>query len=172
MELEDIDPPIWRRLLVPGSIRLSKLSDVLQVAMGWTNSHLHSFTVGDDHYGMHVEDWPDNEVDEKTVTVLQALHGHDRFLYEYDFGDGWTHDVSVEREVDTGRALKFAVCLAGESACPPEDCGGPSGYEQLLETLADPRHEDHEELLDWLGGPFDAAAFDLAAVNAELQRLR
>ena len=175
IQLEDIKPVVWRRLLVPGSVRLSKLHDMFQVAMGWTNSHLHSFKVGDVSYGMNLEDdWDDelDEVDEKTVTVLQATRGHRRFRYVYDFGDNWRHDVVIEDEIHSPHGLKFAVCVEGQNACPPEDCGGTGGFAELLEVLADPSNEEHEHYLGWVGGIFDPTAFDLVSVNAELQRVR
>ena len=170
--LDDVDPTVWRRLLVPGSVSLAKLHDILQAAMGWTNSHLHSFTIGNQLYGMHFDDFPEDEVDEKGVTVLQAIGGHGRFSYEYDFGDSWGHEVVVEAAIRSPRALKFAVCLDGQNACPPEDCGGVSGYAELLAVLADPDHEDHDHLLQWVGGSFDPTEFDLVAANVALQQLR
>ena len=143
--------------------------------MGWRNSHLHSFTMGDVTYGGHDEDWSDDEIDEideTTVTLVHALADHKRFLYVYDFGDDWCHDIVVEDEVRTRDGLKFAVCVDGANACPPEDCGGTSGYAELRDILADPTRDEREELLDWLGGAFDPSAFDLVAVNAALQRVR
>jgi hypothetical protein len=151
---------------------LGKLHDVFQAAMGWTNSHLHCFTIGDERFGPQYDDYPEDEVDENEVSVLQAIGEHRRFSYEYDFGDSWEHEVVVEEQVRLPHGLKHAVCLDGENACPPEGCHGAGGYAELLEAIADPTHEDHDDLLDWLGGPFDPTAFDLAAVNVALQRLR
>jgi hypothetical protein len=170
--LEEVTPTVWRRLVVPGGIRLAKLHDIFQAPMGWTNSHLHSFTTGDHLYGMNFDEYPEDEIDEKTVTIISALREQKRFIYEYDFGDSWSHDVVVENLVKTSHGLKHAVCLAGENACPPEDCGGVGGYELMLEALADPAHEEHASYLQWVGGPFDATAFDLAAANVALQRVR
>jgi Plasmid pRiA4b ORF-3-like protein len=141
--------------------------------MGWTNTHLHSFEVGNVIYGMASEDGLDeDEVDEATVTVLPVLQGVRHFRYVYDFGDDWRHDVAVESELRSRGTLKSAVCIDGENACPPEDCGGPHGYERLRRALANPQHEEHKDYLDWVGSAFDPGAFDLVAVNAELQRLR
>jgi hypothetical protein len=172
IQLEDVEPAIWRRLLVPGEFRLSQLHDVFQAAMGWRNSHLHSFTVGDAEYGMQDEDAPDDEIDEASVTVVEVLGDQERFSYVYDFGDDWVHEVTVESQARTRRNLKFAVCIDGANACPPEDCGGPSGYDDLRRVLADPTRDEHEELLGWVGGSFDPSTFDLAGVNADLQRVR
>lgn len=169
--LDGVVPAVWRRLLVPASVRLAKLHDVLQAAMGWTNSHLHSFTIGGQRYGMHFDEYPDGEIDEKTVTVLRAVGEHRRFSYEYDFGDSWEHEIVVEDFVRIPFGLKHAVCLDGQNACPPEDCGGVRGYAELLEVLADPDHEEHRHLVSWVGGAFDATFFDLAGTNVALQHV-
>lgn len=172
IELVDVEPVVWRRLLVPGSVRMSKLHAMIQAAMGWTNSHLHCFTVGEDRYGMQFDDFPEGEIDESSVTVLSALRGREGFGYEYDFGDGWDHQVTIERVVRFPSGLKLAVCLDGANACPPEDCGGAWGYRHLREVLADRAHPDHAELVRWIGEPFDPAAFDIAAANTALQPVR
>ncbi len=172
IQLNDVDPVVWRRLIVPGSVRMAKLSEMLLAAMGWTNSHLHAFRVGDVHYGMNFDEYPEGEIDEKQVSVLQALRDERRFVYDYDFGDGWEHDVVIEDLSWTYFGLKFAVCIDGQNACPPEDVGGTWGYTEFLEAIADPNHEEHESYLEWVGGPFDPAGFDLASVNAALQKVR
>ena len=145
---------------------------MLQASMGWTNSHLHCFTVGEDRYGMKLDEYPDGEIDESTVTVVAALRDHRFFEYEYDFGDCWDHLVEIERAGRYPIGIKFGVCLDGANACPPEDCGGTDGYANLLEALADPAHDDHKMLARWIGGRFDATAFDLMLTNAALQRIR
>jgi hypothetical protein len=169
--LEEVHPVVWRRLLVPGGVRLPRLHQMLQVALGWTDSHLHQFRVGEVLWGMHFDDWPDEELDEATVTVAGALGSARRFFYDYDFGDGWEHQVVVEDRWSGGRGLKHAVCLAGERSCPPEDVGGPPGYADLLRVLADPGDVEHEHLVSWSGGGFDPGRFDLIGVNVGLQRL-
>jgi len=170
--LDEVEPTVWRRLLVPGNVRLAKLHDMLQTAMGWTNSHLHRFVIGDAIYGMHFDDSPEDEIDEKEVTVPRAISEHTPFTYEYDFGDGWEHEIVIEASTRTPRGLKHAVCLGGENACPPEDCGGPGGYAELLEVLRDPAHEDHDHFTEWVGGSFDPAFFEIIAVNVALQQVR
>jgi hypothetical protein len=170
--LDDVAPAVWRRLLVPGGVPLGKLHDMFQVAMGWTDSHLHKFAIGDQSFGPHLDEYPEDEIDENEVSVARAIGDLRRFSYEYDFGDSWEHDVVVEDQTRSRWALRYAVCLDGQNACPPEDCGGPGGYAELLNVLADMNHEDYDELTAWLGGPFDATTFDLAAVNAALQHVR
>jgi hypothetical protein len=172
VQLQELSPVVWRRLLVPGSIRLDKLNLMLQAAMGWTNSHLHCFRIGELTYGMQFDDNPLDELDETALSVTQALKDQRRFVYEYDFGDSWEHDVVVEDRSSRRLGLKFAVCLDGQNACPPEDCGGVSGYREMLRSLADPADEEHDSYLAWLGDLFDPAHFDLAEANAALQRVR
>ncbi|MGA9077158.1 MAG: plasmid pRiA4b ORF-3 family protein, partial [Acidimicrobiales bacterium] len=170
--LLDHEPEIWRRLLVPGSVRLDKLHLIFQTAMGWTNSHLHQFRMSNALYGMHVEEWDDDELHEIEYTLAEVVRPGGEFLYDYDFGDSWKHQVVVEHASRTRPVLKFAVCTEGARACPPEDVGGTGGYAQLLEALRDPRHEEHEEYRTWVGEDFDPGLFDLAQVNAALQRIR
>jgi len=170
--LVDVEPTVWRRILMPAAVRVAKLHDIFQAAMGWTNSHLHSFEIGGAGYGMHFEDFPEDEIDEKQVTVLRAVGEHRRFSYEYDFGDSWEHEVVVEDFVRIPLGLKHAVCVDGQNACPPEDCGGAGGYAELLEVLANPEHEEHAHFMSWVGGTFDATFFDLAGVNVALQHVR
>jgi hypothetical protein len=170
LTLDDVAPTVWRRLLVPGNIRLGKLHDVFQVAMGWTDSHLHRFSIADQIYGQQFDEYPEGEIDENEISVAQAIGEHRQFSYEYDFGDSWNHEIVIEDKVRLPRGLKHTVCLEGQNACPPEDCGGPGGYAELLVALGDPDHEEHDELLKWLGAPFDSTEFDLVAVNVALQR--
>jgi len=172
IQLMDVDPVIWRRILVPGSIRMSKFADVLLAAMGWSNSHLHAFTVGNQRYGMNYDEFPEGEVDEKTVTVLQALREARRITFEYDFGDSWDHEVVIEELTKSPVGLTFAVCIDGANACPPDDVGGTWGYAEFLRAMADPAHSQHATYLEWLGGYFDPAEFDLAEANARLQKVR
>jgi hypothetical protein len=172
LTLLDHLPEVWRRLLVPGSVRLDELHLIFQEAMGWTNSHLHQFRIGNASYGMHVEDWPDDELHEVKFKFADVVQQDDRFRYEYDFGDSWEHEVVVEQTQTIRPVLQFAVCLDGANACPPEDCGGTGGYADLLEALADPSHPERKEYLQWIGMNFDPTDFDLATTNAALQRLR
>lgn len=172
IQLIDVEPVVWRRVLVSGSVRLSKLSEILLAAMGWTNSHLHALRVGDKRFGMHADEWPEGEIDERTVTVLKALGRDRRFFLDYDFGDGWEHEVVVEEITRSDYGLRFAVCIDGQNACPPEDVGGPGGYEEFREAIASPAHEEHESFLEWVGGSFDPGAFDIVGANVRCQRVR
>jgi len=151
---------------------MSKLSDMLLAAMGWNNSHLHAFRVGDNRYGMDIDEDHDEEMDEEEVTVLKALGDERQFAFEYDFGDGWEHEVVIEDVTWSSSSLKCAFCLEGQNACPPDDIGGARGYSEFLQAIVDPDHEEHERYLEWVGGSFDPAAFDLAGANASCQKVR
>jgi hypothetical protein len=165
--LRDTEPPIWRRIVVPTSMPLRQLHAVLQTAMGWQDYHLHLFDVGGVLYG-DIEDFPGELGDEETFTVGDAAAVAAEWRYQYDFGDGWDHDIRVgQRLPSVGTGTPH--CVDGARACPPEDCGGIPGYEHLVEVLADPADPEHVELLEWVGGEFDAEAFDLAATNAALE---
>ena len=174
--IRDIKPPVWRRLEVGGEITLAALHDVLQTAFGWTDSHLHQFSVGEAIFGVPDPDdlgWGRSVADERRVRLQDAVGRRvKRFLYEYDFGDGWEHEIAVERIVLAEPGASYPRCLAGRRACPPEDCGGPWGYAQLLTAVADPAHPEHEEMSEWLGGEFDPDEFELDAVNTSLAPLR
>jgi Plasmid pRiA4b ORF-3-like protein len=172
VELEDIEPLIWRRLLVPASITLPKLHDLLQLAMGWTNSHLHSFTFGKKSYGMaDVDDFGELDMlDERKQTLEAALGESARgFLYEYDFGDSWRHRIAVKPLTRPNPDWHYPLCTGGARAAPPDDVGGPGGYEEFLAAIKDPKHEEHENMLIWIGGAFDPEGFDLNAINRTLR---
>jgi hypothetical protein len=170
--LDGIEPPIWRRLVVPAWFTLEKLHGVLQTALGWTNSHLHLFQFGEERVGMPHELSDFGETCTRSGRIVQlgdlVVHGHRRIVYEYDFGDGWTHTIEIEGVLDEdGSTL---ACLAGARACPPEDCGGVAGYQHLLEILFDPTHQEFEESRRWVGPAFEPERFDLRLVNQQLQR--
>lgn len=167
--LMDVDRPVWRRFVVK-DVRLDELHAVIQVVMGWENGHLHMFDFGDRQYSSP-HPGSDFEDDEK-VTLGTALGRRKVFGYEYDFGDSWAHRVEVEKKTTAAAGEAYPRCLAGERACPPEDCGGAWGYEHFKKVMANPKHKEHADLTEWYGGPFDPEAFDLAAVNKELAKLK
>ncbi len=176
MTLKWSDPAIWRRVVVRADMPLSWLHYVIQEAMGWTNSHLHHFIAGSAIYGT-----PDPQnagfgreiLDERRHTVADLVPAaKKKFLYEYDFGDGWIHEVVAEKILPPDSGFKNPVCLAGENACPPEDCGGIPGYYNLLEILGDRKHPEYRDMKEWMGGKFDPAAFKLDAVNKAFKRLK
>jgi pRiA4b ORF-3-like protein len=170
--LRDSEPSIWRRLQVMGNTSLANLHWILQVAMGWTNSHLHQFLVGDQYFS-DPEFELEATADETDMTLAGLkLEEHSQLLYEYDFGDDWLHDILVEKILLPEKDMRYPRCLDGERAAPPEDSGGMWGYVELLEAIGDPTHPEHDSLLEWLGEPFDPEGFDRAAVNRSLRSLR
>jgi len=177
--LEGIAPPIWRRLQVPGNANLGWLHAVIQVAMGWTNSHLHQFIVGKQVYSDPsfdldgYEDSPHVVDEDATPLTKVARRVRSTFAYEYDFGDSWDHRITVEKILAPDpSAIRLAQCLDGERACPPEDCGGVWGYGDLLEIIMDPKHEEYESMIEWLGGGFDPESFDRDRINKYLRSLK
>ena len=119
-----------------------------------------------------VDDYPEEELPENEVTLLDVVDGVERFTYEYDYGDSWDHEIIVEDLWRVPLGLKSGVCIGGENACPPEDVGGPHGYAEFVQVLADPDHPEHDRMVEWSGGSFDPARFDLALANARLQAVR
>jgi hypothetical protein len=169
VSLRDIAPPIWRRLRVPAHVSLGGLHDVLQLAFGWKTYHLHDFVVGTVRFG--VTD-PENQffcVDEHAAPLGAVARAGAKLEYRYDFGDGWVHDIEVERVAEGNGEL--VVCTDGARACPPEDCGGVPGYEELLLALANPKHPDHRRMKQWVGRAYDPEKLDLNAVNKKLATL-
>jgi Plasmid pRiA4b ORF-3-like protein/Domain of unknown function (DUF1841) len=170
--LHGAKPPIWRRLRLPASTTLAQLHQVIQVAFGWEDAHLHAFEVGGRRYSRPDFELWDEAADEGKARLQDlASRPGARLRYTYDFGDSWEHDVLVEDALAPD-GVAHAVCLAGRRAGPPEDCGGVWGYAELCEILADPNHPDHDERVEWLGHPHDPAAFDKDAINTSLARIR
>lgn len=171
--LDGLRPPLWRRVLVSANISLPTLHRLIQTVMGWEDAHLHAFRVGETAYGQPdtgVDDWMQSETGIRLAQIAPAVKS--KFRYEYDFGDDWQHTVVVEKTLPAEEGRAYPLCLTGKRACPPEDCGGPWGYAELLEAISTPEHKEHAELRDWVGEEFDPEAFDLDAVNAELRRRR
>jgi Plasmid pRiA4b ORF-3-like protein len=170
-----MDAPIWRRIQVPSTVSLSSLHDVLQAVMGWTNSHLHQFEKGGKYWGVPDDDGFDDDIEvinESWVPVEEVLNAEgDSMVYVYDFGDDWRHEVVLEKIVASDTPTK-PVCFAGERRCPPEDIGGPHGYQEFLEVIFQPGHEEFEHYREWAGNPVHAEEFDVKAVNDRLSRMR
>lgn len=162
--LQGIDPPIWRRVLVPNEFSFGELHEVVNRVMGWDNSHPHVFKIGEIRYG-HPELVEDcgfgGGRDEDTVLLAAVLKRKGQVLeYEYDFGDCWEHQIKVEKVLPWDPELRLPVCLAGERACPPEDCGGVYGYHRILEALRNPNDPELDDTREWVG-EFDSEKFDL-----------
>lgn len=164
--LRDTKDPIWRQVQVPGDVTLRHLHEILQLTMGWQNAHLHEFRIGDVSYGEPSHEFElDFKDDRRSRLSRVAPNPGASFTYLYDFGDSWEHDIDVERVLAPEPLVRYPLCLAGRGACPPEDVGGPWGYEEFLSAIGDPGHEQHSELLEWAGGPFDPERFDARVTN-------
>jgi hypothetical protein len=173
IQLRGASPAIWRRLLVPSSITLAELHPVLNEAMGWSDSHLHQFVLGDRVFGdPETDDTGELEYEDEGKARLEDLLGAGSTIhYEYDFGDGWVHAVKVEKALEPDECVTYPLCIGGARACPPEDCGGLPGYERLLETLSNPKAQEHHDILRWVGGYFDPEGFDVNRTNFALHDL-
>jgi len=163
-------PPIWRRVQVPADVSLLTLHNIVQNAMGWENGHLHQFIIGGTYYGDEMLlDEGDVEDEAKFKLNKVVKRPKEKFIYEYDFGDGWEHQLEVEKILPAEPDVRYPRCVAGKRACPPEDCGGVWGYASLLEAIGDPDHPEHEDMSEWVGDDFDPEKFDLDGVNKILR---
>ena len=168
--LKEVKPPIWRRIQVKSDITLKVLHKTIQIVLGWTNSHLHEFNI----FGLSYGD-PEQEVgsDEKKFRLNKLnLREKDKFIYVYDFGDNWEHEILVEKILPIDEKAQYPVCLTGKRSCPPEDCGGPSGYMDLLNVLSDPNDPEYDESMEWIGEDFDSEMFDNEKINWRLRSIR
>jgi len=167
--LNDVRPAIWRRFQADGDISLVELHRCIQAVMDWKNCHMHEFVIKGEKYGM--PDGGGEEVfdvkvyDGKKYKLSELVAQGDSFIYIYDFGDDWRHTVEVEEVLTVEARARYPRCVDGARACPPEDCGGPWGYEEMLEALKNPDHREYKHYREWLGGEFDPEGFDLNKVN-------
>lgn len=172
--LDDVKPPVTRMIVVPLNIRLDRLHIVLQEAMGWTNSHLWEFRIRGIGYGEQHPDYGyDNPVDARKATLKSALEdtGARKFTYLYDFGDGWEHSIKVGKIMAAIPDVTVPMIVDAKGCCPPEDCGGPWGYSEMLEAYNDPTHEEHEEAREWMPEDFDPTYVNMVAIEHELSAL-
>jgi hypothetical protein len=160
--LHDVEPPVMRRIEVPLTIRLDRLHLALQAALGWTDSHLYEIRTRDVGWGIPDPDWGDGQLDARKARLIDVLAdtGAKSLRYLYDFGDGWEHTIKIERITDAVSGTAYPRLIEATGRCPPEDVGGPGGFGEFLEAIADPRHERHVEFKEWIGGPFDPKAAD------------
>ena len=168
--LEIENPPVWRRVLVPATVRLDRLHETVQAVMGWQNYHMHAFVDGQTYHGV-----PDPDLgyrDERETRLNDLVKPGGRLLYVYDFGDYWEHEITVEEATAADADRSYPLCVAGQGACPPEDSGGVPGYERLVQILADPGQAEHQDVLGWLGiddrDQFDPAHFTPDEANRRL----
>jgi hypothetical protein len=171
--LDDVEPKVTRRLAVPAGIKLNRLHLALQAALGWTNSHLWEIRAGEASWGVPDPDWPDGPGDASEETLSGAIADirSKKLQYLYDFGDGWEHTVQVEGFEDADPAERYPKLIEATGRCPPEDVGGPSGYEECLAALADPKDEQHEEVKEWWPEDFDAETAPVKELSAAVRGL-
>jgi hypothetical protein len=173
--LDDVEPPVLRRIEVPFAIRLDRLHTVLQAALGWTNSHLWEIRARDTGWGPRDPDggFGDGPLDASKATLIDVVEdmGMKSLKYLYDFGDGWEHTVKIERVLDAEPGALYPRLMEAAGRCPPEDIGGPPGYAEFLEAIADPDHERHDEIVEFHDADFDPNAIHFAAIDAEITKL-
>jgi hypothetical protein len=173
LTLKGIDPPIWRRIQVP-DCTLGKLHEVIQVPMGWKDCHPHRFIIQGKYYRpVEPEDclWDLEKFDEEANSISQVVNIGRRtwFRYQYDFDGGWQHRIVLEKSLEPEPKIKYPRCIDGARACPPENVGGIGGYAGFLEAIADPDHDDHRDMTEWIGAKFDPEQFSVNKVNEELK---
>jgi hypothetical protein len=171
--LDDVKPAVIRRIEVPLALRLDRLHLTIQAAVGWTNSHLYEIRAGDVGWGLVDPDWGDGPLDARKARLIDVLEdvGTKTLRYLYDFGDGWEHTIKIERLIDPVPGVAYPRLIEATGRCPPEDVGGPWGYEEFLEAIADPKHERHAELMEWHREAFDPNAVDPEGLAADLAAL-
>ncbi len=174
--MDEVKPVVMRRLEIPLALRLDRLHTTLQVAIGWTDSHLYEFRIKDIGFGIPDPNWGvgDGPLDARETKLIDVLEdtGAKSFKYLYDFGDGWEHSIKIERIDPAADGILYPRLIDATGACPPEDVGGPWGYAEAREAIADPNHERHAELSDWWGtGLSDLDTIDIPAIDAELTKL-
>ena len=173
--LKSVRPPIWRRFLVEPGMTLHDLHLVINEVMGWSNYHLHEFDIQGERYGAPGmgESWSDlseDMLDERKFKLGDIIHPDgQKFHYSYDFGDGWEHDVVAEQSMPKVEGVLYPICIGGARACPPEDCGGTWGYQELFKILKNPNHPEYEEKKEWAGLRLDPERFDVDEVNTILK---
>lgn len=167
--LMGIKPPVWRRILVSDSTTLTDLHHILQVVMGWTDSHLHQFMVGQKRYGIADPEWDvlnEEILDESNVRLKSVLRNEKNSIsYEYDFGDGWLHKIILEKKLNFSSTDELPKCVTGRRGCPPEDVGGVWGYENFLNIYQDDQHPEHDEMVEWSGEYFHPENLDIEEIN-------
>ncbi len=173
--LQDADPVIWRRIETK-DVTLGKLHELIQAAMGWTNSHLHQFEIAGTRYTdprlmmNGFDDFGAISYSGMCVSDLVAKHNSKlRMGYEYDFGDGWQHEVILEKVTESEPGVRYPRCIDGERACPPEDVGGVYGFADYVAAIMNPNHSEHDVLLEW-NGPFDPAEFDVTQATRRMKK--
>jgi hypothetical protein len=171
--IQDSEPPIWREIQVRSHITLYKVQRILQVVMGWKDTHLHQFVIDGTCYGQSHPEYGLEMKTERRARLDELIPTENAsFIYEYNLDDSWLHEITVEKILEPTPGVHYPRCVAGDRACPPEECGGIRGYSDVLEILENPKDPDYEETLKWIGKDFDPTAFDIEEVNRHLKSIR
>jgi Plasmid pRiA4b ORF-3-like protein len=173
--LKYVRPAIWRRIQVRRDVTLPELHLLLQITMGWYGYHLHQFRAGKTYYGdPSIDEFSElNLKDDRKAQLGRVLtKPKQKVIYEYDFGDGWEHEILLEKVLPPDPGIQYPRCLGGARACPPEDCGGVHGYVNFLAAIRDPDHEEHDEYIEWIGGEFDPELFELDEIDSGLRNIK
>jgi hypothetical protein len=176
ISLKNIQPKVWRRILVKSNTPLLDFHYIIQTTMGWTNSHLHRFRKNKMYFSIPLEDEDFDEFD-RGEDYLKAklkisdllITEKDKIIYDYDFGDDWSHEIILEKVLNIDINTIYPKCIKGQMCCPPEDCGGDWGYENILQIIQNKKHSEYKDTIEWLGGGFDPEYFDLEEINEGLQ---
>ncbi|MCH2197759.1 MAG: plasmid pRiA4b ORF-3 family protein [Flavobacteriales bacterium] len=172
IELDSLEPRVWRRVRVNSDIDMRTLHHTIQLAMGWENCHLYYFATADEKISQleFLED--EDFVEDHEVNLDEFVQSTgDRINYVYDFGDKWSHTITLEKIVENDESEHIPICLAGERNCPPEDVGGINGYHEFLNIMSNPRLPEYEEKVDWYGGEYDPALFRMSVINEDLEEI-
>jgi hypothetical protein len=173
--LDDVKPVVLRRVEVPIDITLERLHLTIQAAMGWTNSHLYELRAGDVGWSTPYPDadWTGDFIDARKARLGDVVEdiGTKKLVYLYDFGDGWEHTITLERLVDSEPGVLYPRLIEISGRCPPEDCGGPWGYAEMIEAIKDPEHERHDKLTEWIGEEFDPKDDNAQSLVADVDAL-
>lgn len=171
--LKGSNPAIWRKVQVPSHITLYKLQRILQIIMGWTNTHLHQFIINGTCYGQsHPEYGLEMKTERRARLDELVPEENAHFIYEYNLDDSWLHDIELEKILRQEPGVHYPICVGGDRACPPEDCGGIRGYHEVLKILKNPEDPDYQQTIEWLGEDFDPKAFEQDEVNRQLKAIR
>jgi hypothetical protein len=174
ISLKGLKPPIWRRVLVSSDTTLRKLHAIIQEVMPWGDSHLYAFEIYGEQYGEPFDDGFAPMKSDERVKLSQVLtNKKDTIEYTYDFGDSWEHKIVLEDILEVDPSIAYPICIAGKKQCPPDDCGGIWGFENLVEILNNPEHPEHKDMAEWFGDDtFDVHEFDLDEINDRLKPLQ
>jgi Plasmid pRiA4b ORF-3-like protein len=175
VQLKNIKPAIYRNIIVPENASFSQLHEILQHTMGWFNCHLFQFKMDRNNYILipdkSYDDYGETH-DARKIKIKDYFAMKKSIVYEYDFGDSWEHTVTLTKVLENENKIDYAICMKGQRSCPPEDCGGPWGYENFLAAILDNKNPEHNEMLEWVGGEFDPGEFDLEHVNGSIKKIK